>query len=125
MSDGDTARVAQLIAIATDYKAAAEAIEDEYLLIRRDDLPSVKGSSHDSDTYYVQNENVVYTCAENARMWVMRDIAVWQHIASREARINRRRDELASEFTAVNSFSGQLPYTQNLINRIIELELAQ
>lgn len=33
-----------------------------------------------------------------------------------------RRDELATEFTAVNSYNGQLPYTQKLIDRIIELE---
>ena len=39
-----------------------------------------------------------------------------------EAAQDRRRDELAQEFTAVNSYAGQLPYTQNLINRIIELE---
>lgn len=47
-------------------------------------------------------------------------------LAAKEAKAkvarDKRRDELASEFTAVNSYSGQLPYTQNLINRIIELE---
>lgn len=42
--------------------------------------------------------------------------------AKADAALNRRRNELASEFTAVNSYGGQLPYTQNLINRIIELE---
>lgn len=36
----------------------------------------------------------------------------------------KRRDELASEFTSVNSYNGQLPYTQKLIDRIIELEEA-
>lgn len=35
---------------------------------------------------------------------------------------DKRRDELASEFTAVNSYNGQLPYTQKLIDRIIDLE---
>ena len=72
--------------------------------------------------YYAEGENIVYTSEENARMWVMRDVAVWQFIAHERDAITRRRDELASEFTAVNSYSGQLPYTQKLIDRIIELE---
>lgn len=33
--------------------------------------------------------------------------------------LTRRRDELAAEYTAVSSYNGQLPYTKNLIDRII------
>lgn len=42
--------------------------------------------------------------------------------AAADAAVAKRRDELAAEFTAVNSYNGQLPYTQKLIDRIVELE---
>lgn len=51
-----------------------------------------------------------------------RDAILAAKEAEAKAAWNKRRDELAAEFTAVNSYSGQLPYTQDLINRIIELE---
>lgn len=35
---------------------------------------------------------------------------------------NKRRDEVAGEFSAVKTYGGQLPYTQKLIDRIIDLE---
>ncbi|MCW2132915.1 hypothetical protein [Arthrobacter sp. VKM Ac-2550] len=38
--------------------------------------------------------------------------------------LTKRRDALADEFTSVPGYSGQLPYTQKLIDRIIELEQA-
>ncbi len=105
------------------------------IVIPRSELPAVKRNFTDSDTYSTDGESILFTSAENARAWVMRDIAVWQFIeheaselAKKEAEKNaardKRRDELAAEFTAVNSYSGQLPYTQNLINRIIDLEAA-
>lgn len=40
----------------------------------------------------------------------------------REAKLAGRRDKLADEFTAVNSYGRQLHYTQNLIDRIIATE---
>lgn len=42
--------------------------------------------------------------------------------AAAAAAVAKRRDELAAEFTAVNSYNGQLPYTQKLIDRIVALE---
>jgi len=108
-----------------------EKFLEHNIVIPRDELPSVKRNFTDSKSYSTDGENIVFTCVENARAWVMRDIAVWQFMeaeakqeAEKNAARDKRRDELAAEFTAVNSYNGQLPYTQNLINRIIDLEAA-
>jgi hypothetical protein len=140
--NNETNRLAQIIATAADKelavrhdgqpkrqdKAAAEAIEVEYLFIRRSDLPAVTDSKHDPNTYYVDNENVVFTSEANARMWVMRDIAVWQHIAAKEDMLTqRRRDELAVELFGIPHYEriGHYSFADNhrrAIDRIIELE---
>jgi hypothetical protein len=142
--NNETNRLAQIIATEADKyrairagalptgqdKAAAEAIEAEYLVIRKADLPAVTDSKQDPNTYYVDNENVVFTSEANARMWVMRDIAVWQHIAAKEDLLTqRRRDELAEEFAPMgagspylNAYDTVSSPLRSAIDRIIELE---
>lgn len=145
--NNETNRLAQLIANAADKelgtrvatdgqprrqdKAAALAIEAEYLFIRRSELPEVRESAHDPNGYYVGTDNVVFTSEANARKWVMADIAVWQYIAAKEAaareaeqELQRRRDELARQFMgfATADFAGVSYHMQNAINHIIELE---
>lgn len=107
---------------AGNASLATDILHEAFVIIDREDLPEVTRSQHDENTYYAERENIVYTSAANARMWVMRDVAVWQFIEQEESAVMRRRDELAAEFTAVQSYGGQLPYTQKLIDRIIELE---
>ncbi|MFJ4287990.1 hypothetical protein ACIPY0_20305 [Paenarthrobacter nicotinovorans] len=135
--NNETNRLAQLIANAADKelgtrpdgqprrqdKAAALAIEAEYLFIRRSELPEVRESVHDPNGYYVGNDNVVFTSEENARKWVMADIAVWQHIATKEQGLQRRRDELAGQFRGEGiPFEDVSPPLKLAIDRIIELE---
>lgn len=70
-------------------------------------------------------------CSEKHWLIALLEIARAEHYQKEEAAIARqkenkalqkRRDELASQFTAVNSYNGQLPYTQKLIDHIIFLE---
>ena len=142
--DNQTNRLTQLIANAADKelgtrpdgqprrqdKAAALAIEAEYLFIRRDQLPEVRQSTHDPNGYYVGTDNVVFTSEENARKWVMADIAVWQHIAAKEdaareaeQELQRRRDELAMKFgSSPLGYKDTFDSTKRAIDHIIELE---
>jgi hypothetical protein len=144
--NNETNRLAQLIANAADKelgtrvlsdgqprrqdKAAALAIEAEYLFIRRDQLPTVRESFPNAHTYYVGNDNIVFTSEENARKWVMADIAVWQHIAAKEdaareaeQELQRRRDELAIQFgSSPRGYNDTFDSTKRAIDRIIELE---
>jgi hypothetical protein len=151
--NNETNRLAQLIANAADKelgtrvltdgqprrqdKAAALAIEAEYLFIRRDQLPTVRESFPNAHTYYVGNDNIVFTSEENARKWVMADIAAWQHIAAkedaaREAKqaLDKRRDELAREIAGEAEgdphsqviYKGLVTTARIAIDRIIELE---
>jgi len=110
---------------AGNASLATDILHAEFVIIAREDLPDVKHGNQE-DMYYADGQNIIYTSLENARSWVLRDVAVWQFMEQAGARaaekIRVRRDELAAEFTAVNSYSGQLPYTQKLIDRIIELE---
>ncbi len=118
------------------YHDQAAAILSNYVLIPKVDLPAVNRSKPGENVFLTDNDNVVFTSPENARRWVYRDVAVWQFLAYEEEilaaqeeameakRVSERRDELAAEFTAVNSYGGQLPYTQKLIDRIITLEEA-
>lgn len=148
----ETNQLAQIIADAVDAelgtraftdgrpkrqdKAAAEAIAAEYVFVRRDELPTVRRSSNDSNTYLVDGGNVVFTSAENARMWVMRDVAVWQFIEAREAErdsiSSKRRAEVAAGLLPEANCANNLPKWYELsvlqrrsIDRIIELEDAK
>ena len=130
--------VAQIIADAADKAlgirpdgapkphdiVAAEAIAFKYLLIPRADLPVVRDSEHDPNMYLTDGENVVYTSEENARMWVMRDVAVWQHIVAKDDQIARRRDDLARELVQDGAYAYRFAEEplKLAIDRIIELE---
>jgi len=121
------ARIKQILndCCAGNASLATDILHTEFVIIDRGDLPDVKHGIQE-DMYYADGQNIIYTSLENARTWVLRDVAVWQfmeHAGERAAeKLRARLDELAAEFTAVNSYSGQMPYTQKLIDRIIELE---
>jgi len=104
--------------------AMAVGLDEGYVIIPRSDLPEVTRSQHDENTYYAERENIVYTSPENARMWVMRDVAVWQFIESEAGIYAARREELARELSPLLSVTfGELsPAAKNAIDRIIELE---
>ena len=110
--------------------AAAEEIDNTYVLIPRAELPEVKPSEHDPNMYYSEGENIVYTSAANARMWVMRDVAVWQHIEAAESeRLMERRDALAEKFAprgddrlGKNWYGNVSDGLRQAIDHIIELE---
>lgn len=125
-------------AIAGSTIPASEAafeIVDKFVIIPKTDLPAIELCGCSPDGLYMNGEcwdigNASDTL-EHAKTQAMEYVAHWQFVASgkwqkmqAEEALNRRRNELSAEFTAVNSFGGQLPYTQNLINRIIELEEA-
>lgn len=134
MTDAIRDRIATL---ANNFTAGitADRICDQFIIIDRAELPSVSDSTGgDPNTFYVDGTNVVFTSANNAREWCLRDIAVWQHIEHKQADyLDRRRDELALEFTADTrgtlsgacNYSGLLPWTRKMVDRIIELEKAQ
>lgn len=127
-------RVEEII-LGHDSFRATEILHEEFVIIDRADLPKttpnesveaveVEGVDHSvwplnnptADRAY--KDALEYLAASEAiKRWTSKQ----EVLRRREA---RRRDELASEFTAVNSYNGQLPYTQKLIDRIIELENA-
>lgn len=140
--NNETNRLAQIIATAADKelgtrpdgqprrqdKAAAAAIEAEYLFIRRSELPAVgncgcssEGIEINGDCWDGDDDHPLQAALEHLAVWQYREA---EKAAAREAEqeLQRRRDELAAEFTAVESYNGQLQYTKNLIDRIIELE---
>lgn len=140
--NNETNRIAQIIANAADKelavridgqprrqdKAAALAIESEYLFIRRSELPEVGRCGCGREGVAVKGD-----CWDgddgNAREAALEHLAVWQYReakqdAANEARmeLDRRRDELAGEH-----FEGAYDYLpregyRKAIDRIIELE---
>ncbi|MDQ0241240.1 hypothetical protein [Arthrobacter bambusae] len=104
---------------------AADLIRGRFVLIPRRDLPKVELDG---------NRAYGGTCSRNIHegLGEIRDtafalLAIGEFIESQGPKIahrKERRDELASEFTAAGSYGGQLPYTQKLIDRIIDLEQA-
>lgn len=121
----------------------ARHLQDNYVLIPRYAVPVVGedewGGINAPAGYHQQIRDLEgsqrYSQRYSTRYWLMAllDIARAEYgekeAAARASRkeveaLARRRDELASEFTAVNSYNGQLPYTQKLIDRIISLEEA-
>jgi hypothetical protein len=103
-----------------DATALAEHLESGFVIIPKADLPSVKRSEHDENSYRVDGESVVYTSLENARMWCMRDIAVWQFIESEGSRRRELMEELGSQFK-FSELATDHPLAL-AIDRIIELE---
>lgn len=120
-------------------ESATRIFLDHYIVIPRSDLPKVNASDQngfvtalaqetyqpnlylhpsDGDIPGAWSRDIAYANLAIAEAVEARDAEAAEATAARD----KRRDELAQEFTAVNSYGGQLPYTQNLINRIIELE---
>lgn len=104
-------------------------LEEDYIRIHVSELPAFKvvdrnGKPHvdcgsDWGTWDVTHVDRMRTAAlEYVGAWLTAE--KW-HV-EQAAAARTRRDELAAEFTAVNSYSAQLPYTQKLIDRIIDLE---
>ncbi len=105
---------------------ASREIAAEFVTIPKAALPGVKRSEHDEHTYYTDGENVVYTSEDNAKMWCLRDIAVWEFIKHEGEATVMRRDELAREL--VNDGAYAYRFAEDplklAIDRIIELESA-
>lgn len=111
----------------------ADDLLREFVVIPRAELPSttadtsihsmeVDGVSHSVWPLTMAAADQAYrdaleylAAAEGIKRWTSK-----QEVLKRDKA--QRRDELAAEFTAVNSYGGLLPYTQKLIDRIIELE---
>ncbi len=129
MSNQANPRVREIIRemCAGNSSLAAEVLADEFVVIPRSDLPDVKRSEHDENTYLTDGENVVYTGEDNAKMWCLRDIAVWQFIATEGATRNNRRDELARELAGDGGYAYRFAEEplKTAIDRIIELENAK
>lgn len=138
--NNETNRLAQLIATAADKelgtrpdgqprrqdKAAALAIEAEYLFIRRSELPVVGHCGCGRDSIEVNGE-----CwdgdADKPREAALEHLAVWQYReaqkAEAERELGRRRDELAGQFRGEGiPFEDVSPPLKLAIDRIIELE---
>jgi hypothetical protein len=127
----NTDRIHKIIrdAVAASTMPATEAAREivrDFALIHKSSLPKVTHAN-----------GYIYAGDTDAHESKMNGPLAWQQVAemaaiaihldaihAKDAARNKRRDELASEFTAVNSYNGQLPYTQALINRIIDLESA-
>lgn len=106
----------------------ADDLLAEFVIIHRSELPATTRNPAGNIEVEGVDHSVwpvgAYT-ADRARSDAMDYLAAAEAIESTLAEFDReqaRRDELAAEFTAVNSYNGQLPYTQKLIDRIIELE---
>ena len=147
--NNETNRLAQLIANAADKelgtrsedgqpkrqdKAAALAIEAEYLFIRRAELPVV-GETLNKDTYYVDGSDFLAPSSYIAKKYALADLALWQHVEAKEharleakRELQSRRDALATELAPRGPGMGDNWYTnvsdglRIAIDRIIELE---
>lgn len=114
----------------------ADHLLEDFAVIPRPTIPEVHRDSWDgvnASTEFHQQIRDLQGQESPKKYWLLATLSIaraeyleMEEVAaarSQEAAERaRRRDELASEFTAVNSYSGQLPYTQKLIDRIIELE---
>jgi len=123
-----------------DPQYAADRVLEEFVIIPRADLPEVQSTPGDPNSFRCDGQSIVYMGAQNAREWVIRDIAVWQHLEAAEAkeravndaRLANRRDVLAREIAGeaekdpncrVN-YAGMVLTARIAIDRIIALEEA-
>ena len=106
---------------------AAREIAAEFVIIAKADLPAVKRSEHDENTYHTDGQAVVYTSEDNAQMWCLRDIAVWEFIKAEGDARTSRREELAGIVSPLLNvtYSELSPAAQNAIDYIIKLEAAK
>jgi len=135
MSTETNARVREIIRemCAGNSSLATDVLHEEFVIIPKADLPSIELCGCSDVGLYMNEEcwdlGNASDSLEHAKTQALEYVAHWQFIASGEwekvrakEALNRRRDELAGEFTSVRTYGGQLPYTQKLIDRIIELE---
>ncbi|MDQ0854803.1 hypothetical protein QFZ79_002914 [Arthrobacter sp. V4I6] len=123
-------RIKQII--CGDWTASASRatgiLTEEFVIIPRADLPMV--GIRDDGSLLAKDSNCVHYPdsdwdADRHRADAYARLALAEALDAGilvNAARDKRRDELADEFTAVNRYSGQLPYTQKLIDRIVELE---
>lgn len=121
---------------AGNASMATDAILDEFVVIRRSELPEAEPNSF-GDT---QVDGIAFakaTGAEPARRNGLRYLALAEHLEAREAeqaatdaQRDKRRDELALEFTSDKrgsltsacNYGGLLPWTQAIVDRLIDAE---
>jgi hypothetical protein len=126
-------RLDAIFSTANDYEEATRKMHDEFVVIPRSELPEVVAGREPGD-FRTDGQSVVFTSADNAREWVLRDVAVWQHLealrSTAAAKRNARREELAASMVEeaygdngharkYGSLSGLMKLA---IDRIIELE---
>jgi hypothetical protein len=138
--NNETNRLAQIIATAADKyrairagalptgqdKAAAEAIEAEYLFIRRSELPAVGLCGCGEDSLEI-NGDCWDGDLDRPRKAALEHLAVWQYReaqkAGAERELERRRNELAGQFRGEGiPYEDVSPPLKLAINHIIELE---
>jgi hypothetical protein len=151
--NNETNRLAQIIADAADKelgtrsedgqprrhdKAAAQAIEAEYLFIRRDELPAIEIVDRNGvDHVDVKSDAGTWSCktasADYARTTGLEYLAAsialqeWRDSEATRA-LDKRRDELAVEFgggSRLESYKNCSTLAQKAIDRIIALESAK
>ena len=117
-----------------------EAAGQQSVIVPLRDLPEVsQDHTGDPTSFRAGGESVVFTSAENAREWTLRDIAVWKFIEARDKRDAETRQKLQERRVAVlasllpeAAAANNLPEPHELsmldgraIDRIIELEDGQ
>lgn len=112
---------------AGNASLATDILHEEFVIIAKADLPAVKRSESDEHSYHTDGDNVVFTSEENARMWVMRDLAVWQFLVNEETGKACRRDEIARELVNDGTYAYRFADDplKLAIDRIIELEASK
>lgn len=116
-------------------KIIATALNEDFVLIPKADLPVVTqghssmvyppGTVQDSSTYYAGGENFVFTSEENARKWVLGDVAVWQYIRDRRVAEEKQRmvERRATDLRRVKiALDLGVHRSSRAVQRIIELE---
>lgn len=102
----------------------ATAIDAAFVLIPRDELPKVEVSDEDN-CYSVGGVHMHRPASlDILRECVLRDVALWEHLKGKDAKRDKRRDELAREL-AGGIYVGLIPELRNAIDRIIEMEAAK
>ncbi|WIV32214.1 hypothetical protein QN084_06275 [Paenarthrobacter sp. R1] len=142
--NNETNRLAQLIATAADKelgtrpdgqprrqdKAAAMAIETEYLFIRRADLPTVgncgcssEGIEINGDCWAGDDDHPRETALEHLAVWQYREAEKAAAAQEAEMELNRRRDTLAEKFRGEGiPYEDVSPPLKLAIDHIIEIE---
>lgn len=103
---------------------AVDALDEEFIFVARADLPTVKHSPTEPNTFIVDDDHLVFASIKEARVSAMQDLAVWQFMTAEHDAQYKRLDDLAAEFSGRPDaeFVKQPASTQLAILKIIELE---